>query len=67
MPTWSETRRADLRALRWTDPARLLALYRGAVKLDLYAAIPPGQTFPTMIEAIVDHEELHGTLSVPPC
>jgi hypothetical protein len=66
MPTWSELRRAELRALRWTNPALLLALYREAVKLDLSAAIPPGQTFPTMIEVILDHEEVHGTLAVPP-
>jgi hypothetical protein len=66
MLTWSELRRAELRALRWTNPALLLALYREAAKLDLSATIPPGQTFPTMIEMILDQEELDRAVTVPP-
>jgi hypothetical protein len=64
MPTSSEIRRAELRALRRTDPVLLLALYRRAARLDPDAAIPPGQTFATMITAVLDAEEIHAARPV---
>ena len=51
-----ELRRAQLRELRQTDPARLIALYRRANSLDDLTSLPPGVTFASMIEAVIDYE-----------
>jgi hypothetical protein len=66
MMTCRDDRRADLWRIRRGDPAELLNLYRHIADLHAWRAIPPGQTFPTMIEAILDHEEAASKLANPP-
>jgi len=53
---WREQRRAELMAARSFQLLRLVLLYREAVGLDLYQALPSELGFPQMIDAIVDHE-----------
>ena len=57
MTSWRDNRRIELREIRKNDPVGLLAMYRRAMNLDGSQAIPVGQTFSTMIEAILDQEE----------
>jgi hypothetical protein len=51
-----EQRRAQLRELRRSDPARLIALYRQASSLDDLTSLPPGVTFASMIETVINYE-----------
>jgi hypothetical protein len=66
MTSWRENRRIELRDIRKNDPVGLLAIYRRAMNLDGSQAIPVGQTFPTMIEAILDQEENANKPDGPP-
>jgi hypothetical protein len=48
MSLWREQRRAELVALRNSDPAKLLAKYRSLIGLDAYSQLPYGVSFASM-------------------
>ena len=53
---WRESRRAELRALRRSDPAALIARFQRATGLAVGRELPPEISFRQMIEAILEHE-----------
>ena len=55
-PMPHELRRLQLRGLRQTDPARLIATYRQVANLNEISTLPPGVTFASMIAAIIANE-----------
>ena len=50
-----EADRARMWELRRTDPAKLIAAYQGIANLRLDQALPPGVTFASIIDAILEH------------
>ena len=58
-----ELRRLQLRELRQTDPARLIAIYRQVANLNEISNLPPGVDFAGMIDAIIESETAAGKLS----
>jgi len=53
----ADSRRADLYAMKATDPIKLLALYRHIKGLGVDSQLPPHVSFNTMIDAILQHEQ----------
>ena len=62
-PMSHELRRLQLRELRQTDPARLIAIYRRIANLSETSALPPDVNFAGMIDAIIESETAAGKLS----
>ena len=56
MADWRQIRRAELVELRSADPVKLLALYRGLKGLGVDSRLPPGVSFTSMIDALLDEE-----------
>jgi hypothetical protein len=55
-----EGRRAELQALLRTNPAQIIAHFRGVSGLSTDGQLPYGVSFATMIEAILAFEQEHG-------
>ena len=55
---WKDRAR-ELRHLRHTNPAALIALYRAATDRDELNSLPAGVSFALMIDAIIDRERLN--------
>jgi hypothetical protein len=53
---WRELRLCELHALKSTDPAKLISMYRGVASLSVDNRLPRGVSFTGMINAILDHE-----------
>ena len=51
-----EDRAHELRALRNSDPQRLIALYRAATGKDEFGQLPAGLSFASMVDAVLQHE-----------
>jgi hypothetical protein len=56
--SWREQRFGELLALRANDPALLVSLYCQLVGLYTSSQLPPGVSFMTMIDALLDAEAL---------
>jgi hypothetical protein len=54
---WRETREAELRRLRESNPVKLLALYRNLTGLGVDSPLPHGVTIRGMIAELLDDEE----------
>jgi len=52
--TLQNSDRKRLWDLRRSDPAKLVAVYQGIANLRVDQALPPGVTFGSMIDAILD-------------
>ncbi len=52
-----ERRRTELTNLRNSNPAQIIALYRGAYSLPVDGQLPYGISFTSMIEAILANEQ----------
>jgi hypothetical protein len=52
-----ESRRAELYAMKATDPIELLALYRHMTGLGVDSQLPHHVSFNMMIDAILEHEQ----------
>ena len=57
MGTWRDYRLSELVALKVTDPAKLIAMYRHVVGLTVDGQLPHGASFMFMIEAILNSED----------
>jgi hypothetical protein len=56
--SWREQRFGELLALRSNDPALLVSMYCQLVGLCTSSQLPPGVSFMTMIDALLDAEAL---------
>jgi hypothetical protein len=57
MGTWRDSRLSELVALKVTDPARLIFMYRNVAGLTVDGQLPHNASFMYMIEAILNFEE----------
>jgi hypothetical protein len=61
--SWPEQRRAELDELRHNDPAKLIALYRGALVADELAPLPPSLSLEQIVESVMLYEMIKGSNS----
>ena len=61
-----DRRKSELRQLWFDDPSKIVGIYRHLAGLNEFGRLPDGATIASLIENILDHEQVSGKLTDEP-